>query len=67
VQIDEKTAFSYLTVVIHEETGKKIPQDVPMKLQDFKVGDYIEVLSAQNIKDKEIFIATEVRLLSHQK
>jgi hypothetical protein len=67
VQTDANTEFTYLNFVIHKETGKKIPQLVKMNLEDFKIGDYVEVMSDQNIKDKETFLASKVRLISRQK
>jgi len=64
--IDPTTEITYLTFTIHEETGKKIPKELKITFEDLKIGDYIEVLSNENISEKERFEASKIRILSSQ-
>ena len=58
------TEIYSLNYVLHEETGKKIPKETKLSFEDLKVGDYVEVISSENIRDKEEFGATKIRVLS---
>ena len=61
-KITQLTKFTQLTF-IETEPGRKIPKETPITFQDFKIGDYIEVISNQDISQAEEFEATQIRIL----
>jgi len=64
IQINSETEITRLDLVVHKETGKLMSQEVKITLKDLKTGDRVTVISSQNIKDKEVFQATKIRLMS---
>lgn len=63
VLVTPVTKFCRLTFVVQEGTNTKTPQETPLKFQDLKLGDYVEVISNQDISQAEEFEATQVRIL----
>jgi len=63
ILITPDTKITSLSFVIHEQTGKKIPREEDIRFQDLQVGDYIEVLSGQNIRIEKEFEVSKVRIL----
>lgn len=59
------TKFVHSTFVTDETTGKKIPKEVQITLDDFKIGSRIEVLSRQDISKAEKFEATKIRIIKY--
>ncbi len=62
ILISPTTEFTRLTIVTHEETGKQTIKEIKITFKDFKVGDYIEVLSSQNISEEKEFRASKIRI-----
>jgi len=67
ILITSVTKFTSLIFVVNEETGKEIPTEVKLTIDDFEIGDIIEVLSIENISKKEEFRAIKIRLHSSGK
>ena len=63
VLITSDTKITSLSFVIHEPTGKKIPREEDIRFNDLQIGDYIEVLSGQNIRIEKEFEVSKVRIL----
>lgn len=60
--ITSYTKFTQLSFV-EVEPGKKTPTEKQISFKDIKVGDYIEVISKQDISHVEEFEATQIRVL----
>lgn len=56
------TKFSQLTFV-EIEPGRKTPKETQISFKDLKVGDFVEVISNQDISRAEEFEAIQVRIL----
>jgi len=61
--ITPTTKFIRLTFVAQPETDRQTPLEISITFQDIKIGDYIEVISNQDISQKEEFEATLIRIL----
>jgi len=61
--ITPNTKFTRLTFVQKESDNKKIPLETNITLNDLKISDYIDVISNQDIYQKEEFESTEIRVL----
>lgn len=62
VKITNLTKFSLLTFV-ETQPGRKTPQETSITFKNLKVGDYIDVISNQDISQAEEFEATQIRVL----
>ncbi|KPJ57233.1 hypothetical protein AMJ49_01315 [Parcubacteria bacterium DG_74_2] len=56
------TKFTRLTFV-ETEPGRKTPKETQISFKDLKIGDYIEVISNQDISRAEEFEITQIRAL----
>ncbi|MBZ9578501.1 hypothetical protein KJA14_01480 [Patescibacteria group bacterium] len=56
------TKFSHLTFV-ETEPNRRTPQEASITFKDLKTGDYIEVVSNQDISQAEEFEAIKIRVL----
>lgn len=63
VLITTTTKFSRLAFVAQEGTNQKTPQETAISFKDFKVKDYIEVISNQDISQAQEFTAVQIRIL----
>lgn len=63
VNITSATRITRLTFVSQEGRSGKAPVETPMAFKDIKVGDYIEVISSQDISQASEFEATQARFL----
>jgi|GEM_PF-3692910 len=65
--INSNTALVRLEIIIHKETGAEIPEEKTIEFKDFKVDDYIEVLSlaGQDISRAEEFEVSKIRILPY--
>lgn len=63
VFITAETKITELTFIPQEGTNKKLPQESISGVAEISVGDTVEVISNQNIADKQQFRATHVRIL----
>ena len=57
------TKFTRLSFVTQPETDRQTPLEISITFQDIKIGDYIEVISNQDISQKDEFEATLIRIL----
>jgi len=57
------TRFTHLTFVTQEGAERRTPQETSITFKNLKVGDYIEVISNQDISQKEEFEVTQIRVL----
>jgi hypothetical protein len=60
--ITPSTEFTKLIFVTDKTTGIQMPTEIKITLKDIKIGNYIEVLSNQNISQAEEFEATKIRI-----
>lgn len=63
--ISSNTNLTRLEIVIHEETGSKIPEEKTIDFKDLKIGNNIEVLSGKNIAEAKEFEVTKIRVLPY--
>jgi regulatory protein YycI of two-component signal transduction system YycFG len=63
VKVTPATTFSQLTFVIQEGEAGKVPVEKPMSFSDIKIGDYVEVISDQDISQASEFEASQTRFL----
>lgn len=63
VIVGSATKLSRLAFVTEEGTDRRISKETPIILRDLKIGDYIEVISNQDISGKQEFEATKIRIL----
>lgn len=61
--ITSETKITKLTLISQEDTNKKLPQESLIIFSQISRGDNVEVISDQNIADKQQFRATHVRIL----
>lgn len=61
--VNSETNFSSMIFVDTEEPNRKIIQESEITFRDFKIGDQIEVIANQDIKDKQEFEVVQVRIL----
>lgn len=61
--ITSATKFTHLTFVAQPGTNSQTPLETSITFQDIKIGDYIEIISNQDISQKEEFEATQIRVL----
>lgn len=61
VTITPNTKFSRLAFIPQGE--KKVPKETKIFFEDLKVGDYIEVISNQDLSQKERIEASQIRIL----
>jgi len=59
------TKFTRLSFIKQEGTNRETPQEKSITFQDIKINDYIEVISNQNILQKQEFEVTQIRILPH--
>lgn len=57
------TKFTELSFILNVETGKKTPREKASKFANLQVGDYVEILSSEDISSKNGFEATEIKIL----
>lgn len=63
VLITSATKISQLTFVTQAGTDKKTPKEILLTFKDLKIGDYVEVISNQDISQAPEFEVTQVRVL----
>ena len=61
--ITPNTKITTLTFLQKEGENKKAPVETNISLKELKIGDYIEVISNQDISQKEEFEITQIRVL----
>lgn len=61
--ITATTKFSSLTFVEKPGSKSRVPQETAISLKDLKKGDYVEVVSNQDISQAQVFEATLIRIL----
>lgn len=63
VIVSPTTKVSRLVFITQEGTDRKVPEETPIIFGNLKIGDYIEVISNQDISEKQEFEVTQIRLL----
>jgi len=63
VTVGPVTKFSRLAFVTQEGTNRQVPKETSIAFRDFKMGDYVEVISNRDVSRPEEIEATQVRIL----
>ena len=63
VLITTATKFTQLTFLAGADPKKKTPVETAVTFKELKAGDYVEVISNQDISQKEEFTAIQIRIL----
>lgn len=63
VVVGPNTKFTRLAFVTQEGTDRRTPKETQIVFKDLKVNDYVEVVSNQDISQKQEFEATKIRIL----
>jgi hypothetical protein len=61
--VTSNTGFSRLIIATQQESGAETSKENQIDFKDLKIGDYIEVISSQNISQAMEFEATKIRAL----
>lgn len=61
--VNPQTQITALTYITHKETGKILSREIEINFKDLEVGDYIEAISGENVKDQQEFLAKKIRIL----
>ncbi|MCX6764251.1 MAG: hypothetical protein NTU58_00895 [Candidatus Nealsonbacteria bacterium] len=58
------TEIKSLVFLLDKLTGKTMPTEVKMSLEDIKIGDYVEVVSSKDIKNSESFEVKKITIIN---